>query len=275
MLSSQQIEAFRQHGVIILRAFYTPEEVRHWRAQVLDYVGHPTDADSWRDAMAACKGDSFQPEPDISPALHARLSGVYERLYGPAQWAGRTRLIVRAGRDQAEWRGPRLPHIDIPYNAPIRTLINNVTYLSKVEERGGAFIYWPGSHRIAWDYYREYPEDFMAEGERTYNQAYEAVTERMTSDPVEFVGEPGDVLIIHSLTLHSASVNKRDETRVAIFGQWGVETDLRRRHEFDRDMWEGWRIAEGDDASSGAGTGLAALATIAATVPPSAGANAC
>ena len=250
MLSSRQIEEFREQGCLILRGFYAPQEIDRWRRQVLDYVGHPADAAGWRSAMAACKGDSFQPDPDLSPALNPRLSSVYEALYGTPKWTGRTRLIVRAGRDEAEWRGPRLPHIDIPYNAPVRTLINNVTYLSTVRSRGGAFIYWPGSHRIAWDYFREFPEDFMAEGERTWNQAYEAVTGRMTSDPVEFLGEPGDVLIIHSLTLHSASVNKNDETRVAIFGQWGVETDLPRRHEFHRDMWDGWPVRDGARASA-------------------------
>jgi hypothetical protein len=242
MLSSEQLETFERDGALILRGFYTPSEVAAWQEQVLDYFGRPTDPETWRTALATYKGDSFQPVPDLSPELHPKLRQVYDALYPTREWTGRTRLIVRTGNDPAEWRGPRLPHIDIPYNAPVRTLVNSVTYLSEVQPRGAAFIYWPGSHRVAWDYYSQFPEDFMAEGERSYNQVYQRITDRMTTEPVELIGSPGDVLILHSLTLHSASINKREATRIAIFGLWGVETDLERRHDFSQPMWRGWRF---------------------------------
>ncbi len=243
MLSDAQIETFRRDGVIVLRNFYPPDVYRPWQEQIFDYFEQPRDTESWKLALARHKGDSFQPRPDISPAFNARLASVYRALHPAALWTGRTRLIIRTGEDQAEWRGARLPHIDVPYNAPIRTLINNVTYLSEIRSRGGAFMYWPGSHRVAWDYFCEFPEDFLAEGERSYNQVYGRLTERMETDPIEFIGSPGDVLILHSLTLHSASVNKRPETRIAVFGTWGVETELDRRHEFSGDLWRGWSIA--------------------------------
>lgn len=243
MLSDAQVDQFRRDGVILLKGFYPPEEYRPWQAQIDAYFEHPTDTESWKRALVTHKGDSFQPDPDISPQLNPRLASVYRALYPAAHWVGRTRLIIRTGEDVAEWRGARLPHIDVPYNAPIRTLVNNVTYLSDIRSHGGAFMYWPGSHRVAWDYFQQFPHDFMAEGERSYNQVYQRLTDRMETEAVEFVGEPGDVLVLHALTLYSASINKRPQTRIAVFGTWGVASDSARRHDFSTELWSGWTIA--------------------------------
>ena len=160
--------------------------------------------------------------------------------------------MVRAGDDPADWRGPRLAHIDIPVYAPLRTLANNVFYLSEVKPKGGGFIYWPRSHRIAWDYFREFPQDYLARGERSHNQVFERLADRMTEAPVEFVGAPGDLLIWHSLTLHSGSVNKRRDPRLAVFGRWGVVVDTEDRHDFSRGIWSGW-LFDGDAAPAADG----------------------
>lgn len=244
MLSSGQVETFRRDGALALRGFFDAAEVGSWRRQILGHFRRPTGSGAWRAALTTIPSDCFQPEPDLSPRSHGRLRLVYEQLYGPADWEGRTRLIIRAGDDPAEWRGATVPHIDIPFNAPVRTLVNSVTYLSQVETRGGAFIYWPGSHRIAWSYYRRQPQDFLGEGERSYNEVYERIAERVPTAPIEFLGAPGDVLLVHALILHSASINKRSEARLALFGRWGVAARLARRHRFQDDLWAGWRLAD-------------------------------
>lgn len=247
MLTAAQIDAFKREGVLALRSFFTPAEVSAWRAQIFDYFDQPEGGDAWRDALATHKADDFRLAPDPAPDTHAALSEIYKSLHATAQWAGHNQLVVRAGDDSADWRGPRLAHIDIPLYAPIRTLANNVTYLSEVRARGGGFIYWPGSHRVVWDYFRQFPEDYMARGARSHNQVFMRLVERMASAPVEFLGMPGDLLIWHSLTLHSASINKSSDVRLALFGRWGVISDLPNRHDFRDGLWRGWRFnaAEG------------------------------
>lgn len=244
MLTARQIDGFKRDGVIVLRGFYSGEEVRAWREQVRDYFGRPASGQAWRDALAARKPDDFRLSPDPTPRDHPRLAALYRELHATADWAGHNQLIVRAGDDPAEWRGPRLAHVDIPVYAPLRTLANNVLYLSTVRERGGGFVYWPGSHRVAWDYFAEFPEDYLATGERTHNQTFERLLERTGTEPVEFTGGPGDLLVWHALTLHSATINKRSEERIALFGRWGVVLGPGEDHDFGGDMWRHWRLQE-------------------------------
>jgi hypothetical protein len=59
---------------------------------------------------------------------------------------------------------------------------------------------------------------------------------RNDGDPVEFVGQAGDVCIWHSLIFHSASINKRSDTRFVIFGRWGVRLSGGPVYDFNADM---------------------------------------
>jgi len=240
MLSSAQIEIFNRDGVIALPGFFSRTEVDRWREQVLQHFGRPDGGDAWRVALGSTITRNFRLDPDPTPDAHAGLARIYASLYPACQWAGHNELIVRAGDDPAEWRGAHGPHLDIPIYAPIKTLANYVIYLSTVGPRGGAFMYWPGSHRIAWQYFREFPADYLARGAHTYQQAFLRILERVPSQPVEVLGEAGDLLIWHSLTLHSASTNKHSGERVAVFGRWGVQSDLVYRHDFSTDIWQDW-----------------------------------
>lgn len=242
MLTTAQIDAFRHDGVMVLRGFIPPGEIGAWREQIDDWFGRPAGAGEWRAALASRRPDDFRLSPDPAPGVHPRITTLYRALHPTAPWTGHNQLIVRPGNDPAEWQGPRLAHVDIPLSGRLRTLANFVLYLSTVHERGGAFIYWPGSHRAAWDYFSHAPADYLATGERSHNQVFEALLERATAGPVTFTGEPGDLLVWHSLTLHSASINKRPEERVALFGRWGVPLGSGEGHDFGGDMWRHWHF---------------------------------
>jgi ectoine hydroxylase-related dioxygenase (phytanoyl-CoA dioxygenase family) len=105
-------------------------------------------------------------------------------------------------------------------------------------------MYWPGSHRIIWQYFCEFPEDYLAHGERSHNQVFERLVGRMRSAPVEFIGAPGDILIWHPLILHSASINKQREARLAVFGHWGIRVGDESLYDFREDMWTYWQFGE-------------------------------
>lgn len=240
MLTTEQIETFKRDGVLILRGFFAPDTLAGWRDEVRRYFGHPATGDEWRSALTRHKADSFYLRQDPTPLEHPALREVYACLHATADWHGENELVVRPASEVAPWLGPRAPHIDFPVHAPLRTLANNVIYLTDVRERGGAFMYWPGSHHAAWDYFRRNPADYLSRGERSQDQTFALLRQELDTEPVEFVGEAGDLLIWHSLLFHSASVNKRDETRLALFGRWGVLLHGEPFYDFDRDMWTYW-----------------------------------
>lgn len=248
MLTSAQIDAFKRDGVLALRGFFARDTVERWRREIFEYFGQPGDGDSWRSALRTYKSDNFYLSDDPTPATHSGLARVYGALHRGARWEGENELVIRPANEAARWCGARAPHLDFPLYTPVRTLANNVLYLSDVEERGGGFMYWPGSHHIAWRYFRRHPEDYLSRGDRPQDDTFAIIRSEMTGDPIEFVGAAGDLLIWNSLLLHSASVNKRDEPRLAIFGRWGVDRGAERIYDFDQDMWRYWEFnAEGGE----------------------------
>lgn len=243
MLTDTQIADFQRDGVLHLRGVFTDGEVAAWRRQVLDHFGHPADSDDWHAALRTTPQSGFRLDPPPSPASHPRLRAIYAALHRSAAWTGETELLVRPPWEQANWLGARAPHLDFPVATAIRTLANNVLYLADVEPYGGPFMYWPGSHRIAWSYFAETPEDYLAQGTRSQDQVFERILASMTGQPVQFVGAAGDLLIWHALLLHSASVNVTSRPRIAIFGRWGTALVNETVYDFHADPWSYWDFA--------------------------------
>jgi hypothetical protein len=244
MLTGDQIEAFKRDGVLVLRGFFSPDEIASWRSEVLRFFGEPMTATQWRAALRAHKCHDFRLRPDPAPETHDALSGVYVGLHDTIRWTGENELVIRAGEEEAPWLGARAPHLDFPVYAPIRTLANTAFYLSDVKEHGGSFMYWPGSHRVAWQYFRDCPDDYLAKGSRGQDAVFARIKSRLTSSPIEFTGSAGDILIWHSLIFHSASVNKRAEARLAVFGRWGAPLADEPIYDFNADMWTYWNFQQ-------------------------------
>jgi hypothetical protein len=240
LLTKDQIDVFKRDGVLTLRGVFSPDEIDSWRREVLAFFDNPKTSGQWRDSLRVRKSHDFRFDPGPTPLDHPAFSAVYGSLHGTLRWTGENELVIRAGDEPAPWLGARAPHLDFPVYAPIRTLANSAIYLSDVRERGGSFMYWPGSHHIAWQYFREYPDDYLAQGCRSQDQVFARIKARMTSPPVEFVGSSGDVMIWHSLIFHSASVNKESEARLAVFGRWGAALADEPIYDFDGDMWAYW-----------------------------------
>lgn len=243
MLTAEQIDSFKRDGVLVLRGFFPYQDAARWRREVSQYFEDPTDGDAWRTSLRNHKSDSFHLSDDPTPRVHPAFVRVYRSLHASAQWFGANELVVRAADEEAPWLGARKPHLDFPLYTSVRTLANNVIYLTDVAEHGGAFMYWPGSHHLSWNFFRRNPQDYLSRGERGQDETFAALTREMTREPVEFVGDAGDVLIWHSLTLHSASVNKSGRTRLALIGRWGVDRGDRPIYDFDRDIWDYWDFA--------------------------------
>lgn len=249
MLSRQQIESFKRDGFLLFRGLIPSTQASAWREEVMDYFGRPQSPDAWRQALQTYKADSFYLRNDPTPLSHGALRAIYADLHASAHWHGENELVMRPGNEASPWLGARAPHLDFPVYAPLRTLANSVLYLSDVEERGGAFMYWPGSHRVAWDYFRRNPGDYLSQGSRSQDQTFAILRQEVPGEPIEFTGAAGDVMIWHSLLLHSASVNTRAATRYAIFGRWGVPLNGEPIYDFEADIWSYWAFNAAAPAS--------------------------
>ncbi|MEQ9887840.1 phytanoyl-CoA dioxygenase family protein [Pectobacterium zantedeschiae] len=242
MLTEAQILSFKREGVLILHDVFTVADIEAAKRSVLNYFCNPGSASEWFLSLSTHSIHGCIAKPSLSPLGHQKLAQIYHALHRQAIWEGEDELIIRPHEAGVPWCGARAPHLDFPINRPLRTLANNVIYLTDVRSQGGAFMYWPGSHRVAWDYFRKYPDDYLAQGESSQDQVFSRILSHIENEPVEFLGKAGDVLIWNSLLLHSASINTREETRIASFGRWG-EVYEGKPYDFSRDIWSYWDFA--------------------------------
>lgn len=95
--------------------------------------------------------------------------------------------------------------------------------LSGTAPSGGNTLVWPGTHKQVQKALIDFPD-------RQFPDLYSEIT--LDMEPVEFVAEPGDVLLMHPIAVHSASLNQAPgrKPRIAIFtecyrSKWFTEID--------------------------------------------------
>ena len=147
-----------------------------------------------------------------------------------------------------------------PHTDQVCQQLNACAYLDDVAPRSGGFTLYPGSHRIMFRAHR-----FEANWSPLpdFRDAVRRVVAEI--EPVEFVGEKGDVIFWHGRTVHSAGVHLGDSIRWAVFadftmdrevlspeahkgmGQFEWFKDAKRFAEdapVGEDMWRGWRLGK-------------------------------
>lgn len=244
MLSIQQLDDFKRTGVLVLRNFFSSEEVAQWREEIFNYfdVYSDTSAD-WEIALKKHSGNNFRLLNAPTPASHSKLSAVFSQLNADITWEGYNQLLIRSPDPSAAWLGARAPHIDFPVGQSYLPLVNTFIYLSNINSHGGAFMYWPGSHITGWRHFKDTPLDYLSRGTRSQDQTFADIKNKLTGEPVEFLGRSGDILLWHHLLFHSASVNTREVARIALVGRFGtVRSSEGEVHDFANDIWHHWRF---------------------------------
>ncbi len=245
MLNNQQIADFRENGVLIIKNFFHADELAAWDKEIAEFYSSPTTKEEWQHALKTTKRSTsnFRFTRNPSPGEHPRMKILYTCLDSTLNWEGENQLIVRRPEPDAEWIGARAPHLDFPVYDRIRTMANFVFYVGDVYTNGGPFMYWPGSHITAWEYFREHPQDYMAAGDISQDQVFSRIRKRLPSDAIQFTAAAGDLMIWHSLILHSASVNQSAQPRKAVFGRWGAKLQPGEAHfDFNKDIWTNWNL---------------------------------
>ncbi len=248
-------EVFRKKGYVTKRAGVTHEQMEAARNAIWDHL--PVDRND--PATWIQGGKDGSQGMDGHAAFHALIydSPVYsmvEELAGKGRLAPLHDHIAAVNLrfpHKGEWTGPKGNHMD--GHGLGSGIVNNWTvgitlYLNDVKPRGGGTCVWPGTHKHMADYFKTHSRVSLSKS--FYNLPIYEGEPRPTKpleilgwdeeDYEEITGPAGTAMIWHSHLIHSATVNCRDDIRMAIIARfrWTNWDDL--KFEDPDDMWEYW-----------------------------------
>ena len=124
-------------------------------------------------------------------------------------------------------------------------MIGITTYLYDVQSRGGSFVFWPGSHIDAHQYFLRHPERI----EGTFRDTVEwkehgwSIFHGPNSQPAqEFIAEAGDIIIWHGWLMHTGSSNNQSTPRIGLFARWTHHDDAGVRKNIPKHLWDYWVV---------------------------------
>ena len=147
-----------------------------------------------------------------------------------------------------------------PHTDQVCQQLNACAYLDDVTPRNGGFTVYPGSHRIMFRAHRYAANWSPLPG---FRDAVKRVVAEI--EPVELVGDAGDVIFWHGRTVHSSGIHTGDAIRWALFADFTrdfetLDADEHRavgQYEWFKDaklfrddilagddMWQRWAVGE-------------------------------
>ena len=124
-------------------------------------------------------------------------------------------------------------------------MLGATTYLDDVEDRGGAFTFWPRSHGSVQDFFRDFPEQIdgsFRERDDWEERQWGLFSDLSPHGPQQFVARAGDVILWHCFMCHTGSGNIRRRPRLGVFARWHHEDRESMRYEVPEEMWKYWAI---------------------------------
>ena len=242
-LSEEQIGFFKQQGYLILENFIGSEQIARWREQFWTHIGaDPQEPKSWPESYVI---DGFAVEPTFGQL--PQMQALIDTLGGGHFQGGGGSMLVHWPRKEGTWEWPAQGHIDGygPGGWSGGFMLGATTYLADVEERGGAFTYWPQSHLPTHDYFREYPEQIdgsFREREDWEKRQWGLFSDQSPQEPKQFVGRAGDLILWHCFMCHTGSTNLRTYPRLGLFARWHYAEREAMRYEVPEDLWKYWAI---------------------------------
>ena len=120
-----------------------------------------------------------------------------------------------------------------------------VEQLGGEQFNGGAFVYWPCSHRDAHRYFLDFPDQI----EGTFREIPEWDEHNWgifqgdsTKPPQEFIAKAGDVILWHGWLSHSGSANIQESPRIGLFSRWTHKNDADIRKNLPQELWDYWIV---------------------------------
>lgn len=244
MLNQTEIQTFNESGFLVLPNFFKPWEISAWKEEVLNYYGSPKDYESWQRAMDTYSNMGVKIQYAPAPDNHTKMKMLCNSINNLIDWQGETELDACTPTANGSWNGACQPFLDYPTAYCSRMLLNTIFYLDDVTEYEGPFMYWKDSHHIAWEYFKNKPAEYSAQGYLRQGKTFESLANKMYSDPVPFYAKAGDLLIYHPLLLHSPSSNVSHKPRLALVGKWGeaIKQTDEPYYDFDKNMHQYWNF---------------------------------
>ncbi len=230
MLGPEDHEHFLEHGFVILRGLVPPgivarasRELEEWdESEAGLFVSAGAGLEEPRPPNAVgCRAVNSEATWDC---VTEQVSGAVMELLGessglPSLVRGGLLDMRRSFQPDAEWSVIGL-HVDSDYPTamPNGWVLGMSIFLTRVRERGGAFIACPGSHLRYRALMGHTPGSLKG---CTANPEHAGAWR-------ELVTGPGDVLLYHHLLGHSGSLNVSDpRTRHTLQGWWNSERRIR------------------------------------------------
>lgn len=199
VLSPEDHEHFLREGFVVVRDAVPPAVIEQAVAAL-----EAGTADPEFDPAAACTTDR----------VHRVIAELFGSEYPFAKRRG-GRDMARPHQPAAVWRAP-VAHVDDSYPTlmPNGWAVGTFIFLTRVQSRGGAFVYFSGS-----------PLRYRQGMARSYHSIKEvAAAVEYSGASAEFLAAPGDVLFFHHLMGHTGSDNLVDSlTRHALLARWMPE----------------------------------------------------
>lgn len=140
-------------------------------------------------------------------ANHPRVRGVVKQFLGERlERAERVRGVYLVLPKSPSVEGRLGPHVD--HSA---AQLSAMVLIDEIPARTGGFTVWPGSHLRLHRYWTSCQgAHFNDRIKNEFDEEFKSILRNI--DPVEFVGEAGDVVFWHPRLIHSAGINHSAET---------------------------------------------------------------
>ena len=243
-LTFEDKDFFKENGYLIKRGVLSDAQVQAARDALWDGIeADRNQPETW--VQAGPRG----PCPGSHPAIRATVQespvfSMMEEMVGVGQLNGGgpgPHLVFPSGDD--EWTGAKHGHLDgyytptngVPEGTVGYMTINVTIYVEHIEHRGGCFTVFPGTHRMAYEYFKTHSLLSVEGG--SSNQIWS--DEEMPA-ALEFEGAPGDVCFWHGQMVHTGSKNVNQNIRMALIGRFSRKNSNDIRFETPDDMWADW-----------------------------------
>ena len=243
-LTFEDKDFFKENGYLIKCGVLSDAQVQAARDALWDGI----EADRNKTETWVQAGPRV-PCPGSHPAICATVQespvfSMMEEMVGVGQLNGGgpgPHLVFPSGDD--EWTGAKHGHLDgyytptngVPEGTVGYMTINVTIYVEHIEHRGGCFTVFPGTHRMAYEYFKTHSLLSVEGG--SSNQIWS--DEEMPA-ALEFEGAPGDVCFWHGQMVHTGSKNVNQNIRMALIGRFSRKNSNDIRFETPDDMWADW-----------------------------------
>ena len=238
MLTAKQITSFQEHGYLILKNLIDPEIIDEWRTQVWKHYNSSLETpETWPNEYQI-EGFSFSPLFGHLPVMQE----IIEQLGGGQFMGGGGSSLIKWPNPEEEWKMPADGHIDAYGGAWSPFMMGATTYLYDAKPKGGAFVFWPGSHRTTHKYFLQYPEQIDGSFYDIKDWGWDVLSDLSPEGPREFIAEAGDVVLWHAFLCHTGSSNIRNVPRFGLFARYAHKQKDEIKYEIPEDLWKYWAI---------------------------------